>query len=124
MQPVGYQQLAWLEAELGAADAAGEAAILLRHFPALGADGHRLWNGEEVLAVIDRHPSVVAWLNGHDHAGGHVERKGVHHLTFRGMVDTDENAFALVELEPGRLRVRGFGREPDRELVLRGVAPK
>jgi hypothetical protein len=38
------------------------------------------------------------------------------------MVDTDENAFALVELDADRLRVRGSGREPDRELVLRARA--
>jgi 3',5'-cyclic AMP phosphodiesterase CpdA len=119
---VGTEQLAWLEAELAQADAQGEAVVVLCHFPVLGVPGRALWNAEEVLAVLDRHPSVVAWLNGHDHAGGHVEREGVHHLTFRGMVDTGENAFALVELDAGRLRVRGFGREPDRDLALRDGA--
>ena len=116
---VGAEQLAWLDAELGEAEAMGEAAVVLCHFPVLGSPGHVLWNAEEVLGVLDRHPSVVAWLNGHDHAGGHVERGGVHHLTFQGMVDTDENAYALVQLTADRLRVRGFGREPDRELALR-----
>ena len=122
---VGATQMEWLEAELSAADALGEASILLCHFPLLGADGHRLWNAEEVLAVLDRHPSVVACLSGHNHAGEHAVREGVHHLSFRGMVDTDENAFALVELDAGRLRVQGFGREVDRDLVLRcgGVCP-
>jgi manganese-dependent ADP-ribose/CDP-alcohol diphosphatase len=119
---IGPQQLAWLEDQLEQADALGQAAIVLCHFPVLPEDPHCLWNADEVLAVIDRHGSVRAWLNGHNHAGAHAERDGVHYLTFRGMVDSDLNAYALVELSPDRLRVRGFGREPSRELVLRGGA--
>ena len=116
---LGPEQLAWLERQLAEADEQGEAVILLCHFPVLPADPHCLWNAGEVLAVIDRHPSVRAWLNGHNHAGSYVQRDGVHYLTFMGMVDTDRSAYALVELTAERLRVCGFGREPDRELELR-----
>ena len=79
---------------------------------------HNLWNAEEVLARIDAHASVRAFMNGHNHKGNHSVRKGVHYLTLKGMVDTASTSYAVVEVAQGRLVVRGFGREPDRELVL------
>jgi hypothetical protein len=35
------------------------------------------------------------------------------------MVETTVSAFAIVDVYADRLQVRGFGREPDRTLVLR-----
>ena len=115
---LGQAQLAWLDGVLAAADEAGENVVLYCHFPVFPDNVHNLWNAEEVLARIDAHASVRAFMNGHNHKGNHSVRKGVHYLTLKGMVDTASTSYAVVEVAQGRLVVRGFGREPDRELVL------
>ncbi len=118
---IGPVQLAWLETQLAGAAEAGEKAILSCHYPILPDNGHNLWNDAEVLALIDRHPgTVAAWFNGHNHAGNYAERHGVHYVTVHGMVDTpDTNAYAVLEVLPDVLRLRGTGREPDRLLGLK-----
>lgn len=112
-------QLDWLERELSAADAARERVIVCGHHPLLPADMHQLWNHEAVLAVIDRHPCVAAWFNGHNHAGHFVERKGIPYLTFRSLLHEPEvTAFAIVEVHSDRIVITGHGREESRELAL------
>ena len=116
---IGDGQLEWLEGQLAEAGKAGEKAILLCHYPILPDNAHNLWNDTEVLELIDRNRgTVLAWFNGHNHAGNYAERNGVHYVTVHGMVDTpDTNAWAILDVLPGaRLRVRGEGREPDRLL--------
>jgi manganese-dependent ADP-ribose/CDP-alcohol diphosphatase len=81
-----------------------------------------VWNAPEVLAVLDRHPHVVAWLNGHNHAGAFGERNGVSFVTLKGMVETAATtAYAITRFLPDRLILEGQGREPSRELKFRGV---
>ena len=116
---IGLEQLTWVDRELAEADTVGERAFLLCHFPIHPPDVHNLWNDEQVLRLIDRHPSVVAWLNGHNHAGNYAERDGVHFLTFHGMVDTETTAYAVATLFEDRLLIEGLGRQPNHELSLR-----
>lgn len=117
---VGALQLDWLERRCREAGRAGRRVVILAHHPVLPAGPHVLWNAPAVLAVIDRCPNVVAWLNGHNHAGAFAERNGVPFVTLHGMVETPHtNAFATAELSADRLILRGRGREPARELKLR-----
>jgi 3',5'-cyclic AMP phosphodiesterase CpdA len=115
---IGAEQFTWLEKQLAAAAKGGEKAIISCHYPILPDNVHNLWNDRELLALIDLHSdTVVAWLNGHNHAGNYAERKGVHYLTVHGMVDTkDSNAYAVLDVLPSALRIRGGGRVPDRLL--------
>ena len=72
---------------------------------------------------IDTH-LVVAYFAGHDHAGGYAVRRGVHHVTVKGMVEAPtENAYAVVEVYQDRLREIGCGKEPTRELRLEDGVP-
>jgi hypothetical protein len=81
---------------------------------------HNVWNAAEVLAVLDRHPQVVAWFNGHNHAGNFGVRSRVPFVTLRGMVETqDTSAFAVARVLSDRIVLTGQGREPSRELVFR-----
>jgi hypothetical protein len=74
---------------------------------------------EPVLQAMDEAGCVAAWFAGHDHAGGYYTRKGVHHVTLKGMVEAPvSNAYALIELHPGMIRETGFGKEPSREMAL------
>lgn len=112
---LGAEQISWLKSELAAARAAGERAVLCCHYPLLPVDGHSLWDGEDVLAVVQEFKdSVAAWWNGHNHDGNYAARHGVHFLNFRGMVDTPRNSYARVDIYPDRMEVTGYGREPRR----------
>jgi manganese-dependent ADP-ribose/CDP-alcohol diphosphatase len=117
---VGPTQLEWFERSCGEARRAGQRVIILAHHPVLPAGPHVLWNAPAVLAVIDRCPNVVAWLNGHNHSGAFAARNGVPYVTLHGMVETAQtNAFATAQLLSDRLILHGRGREPSRELTLR-----
>lgn len=116
---IGIVQLLWLDGMLAAADAAGESAIVMCHFPVLPAGPHALWNAAEVIAVLRAHPSAKLYLAGHDHDGGYVEQHGMHFLTLRAMLDGPDNAWATITAQRGEIRVDGHGREPDRVLKLR-----
>ncbi|MCK7476222.1 MAG: hypothetical protein M0C28_00485 [Candidatus Moduliflexus flocculans] len=89
-------------------------------FPVYPPAGHNLWNDEEVVALLERHPSVKAFFSGHNHAGGLAVRNGIAYLTFAGMVETAAtSAAAVVTLTEDRMVVDGTGREPDRTVLLR-----
>jgi manganese-dependent ADP-ribose/CDP-alcohol diphosphatase len=119
---IGPAQLAWFDRACTEARAAKRKAIVLAHHPVYPDNTHNVWNAAEVLAVIDRHPHVVAWFNGHNHAGAFGERNGVPYLTLRGMVETaDTNAFATAQVRPDRIVLTGHGREPSRELMFRSA---
>lgn len=119
---VGEVQMRWLDERLGAADAAGERAIVLCHYPVFPRNEHNLWNSGELVDLALSHRSFAAWMNGHNHAGNYGEMDGRHFVNFRGMVDTpDTNAYALVTLTQDRMEIVGFGREENRTLALRAV---
>jgi 3',5'-cyclic AMP phosphodiesterase CpdA len=117
---IGRVQLAWLEATCAAAAREGRRVIILCHHPVLPAADHNLWNAPEVVALLERQPAVVAWLNGHNHAGGFAEHHGVPCVTLHGMVETaGTSAFATARFLDDRLVITGHGREPSRELRFR-----
>lgn len=118
---IGAEQMAWLEGELCKADADGAPVMLLCHFPIWPeADPDiKLWNAAEVVALIEKHPSAKVWLNGHEHAGGYGVRAGLHYLNLKGMLDTEETSYAVIDFYADRLEVQGIGREPGRRLMLR-----
>jgi predicted phosphodiesterase len=116
---LGGAQLAWLTDVLTAAQGAGEDVVLYCHFPVLPVSpSHNLWNAAEVVELIEGFPVVRAYINGHNHAGAYELHGGVHYLTLKGMVDTEETSYAVLTVGPGVLEVQGFGREPDRVLVI------
>ena len=113
-------QLAWLRARLDAARAEGLPVVVLSHFPAAPAGGSlNLWNADDVVMMLGEYDNVLAYLNGHDHAGNYAQVDGIHYVTFEGMVDTPaETAYGVVEIYPDRLVIEGEGRLTDRELPL------
>jgi 3',5'-cyclic AMP phosphodiesterase CpdA len=119
---VGPQQLAWLKETLAKADAAGERAVVFCHFPAYPPGGSNLWNDAEVVGVLEAHKCVAAFFCGHVHAGGYAEKGGIHYVNFKGMVEADPTAYALVEVFADSLKITGFGNEPSRELKIGAAA--
>ncbi|MBB5663061.1 3',5'-cyclic AMP phosphodiesterase CpdA [Rhizobium leguminosarum] len=112
------EQFAWLGDEIASAAAAGEKVIVMNHYPVYPAGEHDMWDCDRVVALLAAHDNVVAYLNGHNHAGNYGKVGACHFVNFKGVVDTEtENAFAIVELHPDHMEIRGFGREESRTLV-------
>lgn len=117
---VGKTQLEWLDQTCAEAAKKNLKVILFAHHPVYPDNMHNLWNSADLLKQIDRHRNIVAWFNGHNHAGNFGTRDGVPFVNFKGMVETaDTTAFAVANLFEDRLILEGHGREPSRELVFR-----
>jgi hypothetical protein len=114
---LGETQRAWLRDQLAAARAAKQKVVIVCHYPLLPVDVHTLWDNEPVEEIVKEFRDViVAWFNGHNHAGNYCAKHGVHFVNFRGMLDTETNAFARADFHPDRIEITGFGREPSRVL--------
>jgi manganese-dependent ADP-ribose/CDP-alcohol diphosphatase len=118
---VGERQIEWFEAQCRAAAAAKERVIVFAHHPIFPAgNNHNAWDSERLLSVVERHGNVVAWFNGHNHAGNFGVRHSVPFVTLRGMVETaNTNAYSEAAVYPDRIVLTGHHREPSRELPLR-----
>ena len=114
---VGKEQLAWVEKELATAQQKKQKVIMAGHFP-LYPDGatELLWNAKEIRALIEKYSCVFAFFNGHVHKSQYFFEKGVHYVSFRGMVELEDNAFALVNAYETGLEIKGFGKEITRKL--------
>lgn len=116
---LGAVQIEWLRDTLAESLQEGQRAIVFCHFPVYPADQHILWNADEVIATLEEFPHVVAYINGHNHAGNYAKKEGIHYLNLKGMVDTpDTNAYTIIEVYPDYLKVLGKGREPERFLPI------
>jgi len=114
---IGPEQMVWLEKELVAAREARQRVILFNHYPVFPAGGYNLWNADELLELIGKNDLIVAYMNGHKHAGNYATHQGCHFLNFKGMVETEnDTAYAIVRCFPDRLEIEGYGQEPDRKL--------
>jgi manganese-dependent ADP-ribose/CDP-alcohol diphosphatase len=115
---LGYEQLKWIEAKLQAATKAKERVIFFCHFPVYPKNNHNLWNAGSLTELLSRYPCVAAYVNGHNHAGNYGQSDGIHYLTLKGMVDTEQSSYSVIEVYADRLVVKGFGRETNRDLAL------
>lgn len=118
---IGEEQLHWLKQQLADAATAGQRVIVFGHMPILAAasaDWALLYNHDQVRQLVEASGNVVAYICGHEHAGGYAEEHGVHYLTIQGMVEAPENAYAVVTLLEDRIEVRGTGSVPSRTLCL------
>ncbi|MEE2888530.1 MAG: metallophosphoesterase [Planctomycetota bacterium] len=120
---VGKEQLAWIRRVLKDAARQQQRVVFFCHFPIhpkAGGAGLLLWNHRQVTDLMDEFPCVAAWFNGHHHTGGYAHIKGVHHVTFMGMVEAPKrNAYAVLDVFESRLVLNGVGKQPSRTLQLR-----
>lgn len=116
----GDQQVAWLKSQLEEATKLGDTVLLFGHHPILPKEAHNTWNCLELHQLLKKFPCCKAYLNGHNHAGGYVDAKGLHFLTLDGMLNTrDQNAYAYARLYSDRLEITGFGRQESHTLKFR-----
>jgi manganese-dependent ADP-ribose/CDP-alcohol diphosphatase len=109
---IGSNQLNWLGNELEDAKINSEKVFLICHFPILPNNIHNLLNYKQVLEVIGKYMNIIAWFNGHNHAGNYANLNNTHFVTFKGMVETEtSNSFAIVAVYNNKIWIKGFGRE-------------
>jgi len=115
---ISSKQLAWLTGQLNEATGKNEKVFLICHFPVVPVNVYNLLNYKEVLPILEKYQNIVAWFNGHNHAGNYGNFNMIHFVTFKGMVETDaSNSFALVEVYKNKIWIRGYGREKNQILA-------
>ena len=116
---VGEEQLAWMRKILKSAQEKGEKVVLYCHFPVYPADPHNLWNAKEVVSILEEFSCVKAYINGHNHKGKYGQKDGIHYITLKGMVETEDSAYSIISVHQDELKVKGYGRESGRNLLLK-----
>lgn len=116
---VGEKQLGWLKETLEKASKKKEQVIVYCHFPVYPENIHNLWNADQVIALMEQYNCVKGYINGHNHEGNYGIKNGIHYLTFKGMVDTDETSYGMLKIYADRMEVKGYGREENRILRIR-----
>lgn len=114
-------QLKWVKSELDKAVSNNENVGFYCHFPAVrDNEMHNIWNYKQFLEFIKPYKNVKFYFNGHNHKGDYLKKDGIHHLTFKGMLDTpDSTSFSIVKFTKDRLIITGFGREESRKLKIK-----
>lgn len=114
------EQFGRLETTMAKAKQAGEKVVVLCHYPVFPVNVHNLWDSERIVELLTSYDNFVAYFNGHNHAGNYGEISGKYFVNFKGMVETpDTSAFSVVEVFGDKLAIRGFGRETNRNLMIR-----
>lgn len=113
-------QLNWVKQELDDALQKNQKVGFYCHFPIYPLDHHNIWNRDDFINLIKPYKNVKVFFNGHNHAGAYKLVNGVHYLTFKGMVDTENSsAFAKATFTKDTIFIKGFERESSRKLVIK-----
>lgn len=115
---IGKKQLEWLSGQLNEASKKNEKVFIMCHFPLIPENIHNMLNYKEVLHILENHNNIIAWFNGHNHAGNYGNFNMIHFVTIKGMVETEtENSFALIEVYKNKIWIKGYGREKNQILA-------
>lgn len=108
----GSKQLKWLEQKLQKSSRLNKRIIVFCHWPLIPENGTQLLDNQKVLALINQYDNVTAWISGHHHSGGYHKEGSIHHLTMKGMVESErETAFGVVDVYKNQLVLNGFGAQ-------------
>lgn len=116
---ISEEQFIWLSNTLDDAELKNLNVMLYCHFPIFPENIHNLWNASKLLQLLGSYQCVKAYVNGHNHEGNYDTMTGVHYLTLKGMVDTEETSYAIFHISENQIAVEGFGREVDRVLEIK-----
>lgn len=118
---ISTEQMEWLSDTLRTAAATGEKCFVFGHIPTYlpsTQPNTLLFNCEEVLALLQSHGNVVAYIAGHEHAGGYaVDATGIHHITPPAPLECDEGqmAFGRIEVYEQHMEMIWTGKLPPGE---------
>ncbi|KAM8945704.1 manganese-dependent ADP-ribose/CDP-alcohol diphosphatase-like [Pelodytes ibericus] len=115
---VSSTQLNWINSILASSDEKEEKVVVVGHLPIHPDSTDAIclaWNYKKILSVLHAHPCVVGYFAGHDHDGGYcVDACGIHHITFKGVIETppENQAFGTMYMYRDKMVLKG------RSLVL------
>ena len=118
---IGDEQLQWFLSRSREAVDSGKKVVVFCHYPLLPENGLQLLNNRQLLDALDEIPTLVAWFSGHHHDGNYIkDERGIHHITFQGMVEAETEALgAVITVYPDKMIIHGIGHEHDRGLEIR-----
>jgi len=114
---LSQNQLAFIEATIAQTVLDDENVILFGHHPIYPVSNKNIWNDVELINILEQYSNVVAYMNGHNHAGDYAIKNGIHYVTFKAML-SHTNSFSLIEVVEDTLNVRGFGEADDYALTF------
>lgn len=114
-------QLSWIERQLDSSLAHNQHVILYCHWPVYPFNTYKnLWNDTAVVNLLERYSNVVAYIDGHNHAGNYGVKNNIHYVNQVAMVETAEyNSFQTLDIYPEKLVFDGFGLNRDKILSIR-----
>jgi hypothetical protein len=115
---IGTGQLSWLKNELDKAVITNQKVFIFCHFPVFPVNVHNLFNYNEILKVLEKYNNIIAWINGHNHAGNYGNFNMIHFVTLRGMVETEKSgSYSIIDVYSNKIWIKGFGREKSQILA-------
>lgn len=115
---ISSRQMLWFEKQLNEAELNNEKVLIFCHFPVFPENAHNLLNDSEVLELLRKHKNIIAWINGHNHAGNYGNTNSIHFVTLKGMVETkDKNSYARIDVYRNKIWIVGEGREKNQILA-------
>ena len=115
---IGNKQMSWLKRQLSKSQNNQIKVMIFCHFPVHPNSEFCLWNKNEVMGLISKYSCVKAWINGHHHIGSYGFMNNIHFITFRAMVELDDNSFGIMNVCNDKINIDGFGREISRSLKI------
>ncbi len=109
-------QIDWLKQDL---DAAQKPAIIFLHQLLDGEGSIYVNNAADVRKALEASGNTLAVFQGHHHSGSYRRIEGIHYYTLRAMVEgsgPENNAYAIVDIRPGRIAVEGYRRAAGRAM--------
>lgn len=111
---VSKKQMEWLDALLAKCERNRRNVLIFSHHPFFPPSEFIALNSKEILEAISKYACVKAVISGHHHAGAFGRYKGLPMLTHEGMIETQRNAFSIVEITTDSILLKGCGRVPSR----------
>lgn len=116
---ISKRQMEWLKDQLAQAEKKKENVVIGTHHPLYPESSLTALNATEILEVLAKSPAVKLVVSGHNHAGAFDTYEGIPCLTVKGMLEAENNAFAVAEFYENRIVVQGFGDMKDVTMEVR-----
>lgn len=113
---ISKMQMLWLLDQLTQAEKKGENVIVCTHHPLYPETELTALNDKEILETLTAFTSVKLVLSGHHHVGGFGTYEGIPCVTAEGMLETEDNAYGIVEIYEDKILILGKGRMTSREI--------
>lgn len=107
---IGKKQMDWLQTQLDNAQKKNENVIIFTHHPIYAAEGLTALNDHEILDLLTQYSCIKVIFSGHHHEGAFGEYKNIPFVTIEGMVETETNAYGIVDIYSDKIILTGKGR--------------